>query len=81
MTNKITKSNKRENLVNDLQAKCAKDDLKGIWKSIKLAANLPTTSNLQSKNNEHLNAQKLNDHFCSFEYKSRIINRTIYRIT
>ena len=39
--------------------------LKGIWKSIKLAANLPTKSNPQSKINEHLDATKLNEHFCN----------------
>ena len=49
MTNKITKTNKRENLVNDLKAKSAKNDLRRIWKSIKLAANLPTKSNPKVK--------------------------------
>ena len=65
MTNKITKANKRENLVNDLKAKSAKNDLKGIWKSIKLAANLSTKSNHQSNSNEYLDATKLNEHFCN----------------
>ena len=61
----MTKANKRENLVNDLKAKSAKNDLKGIWKSIKLAANLPTKSNPQSKINEQLDAKKFNEHFCN----------------
>ena len=38
ITNKITKANKRENLVNDLKAKSAKNDLKGIWKLINFLA-------------------------------------------
>ena len=42
LTNKITKTNKRENLVNDLKSKSAKNDLKvKDWKSIKLAATYP----------------------------------------
>ena len=47
LTNKITKSNKRENLVNDLKSKSAKNDLKGIYKSIQLAVNLPSKTNTQ----------------------------------
>ena len=47
----------------DLKAKSAKNELKGIWKSIKLAANLPTKINPQSNANENLDAKKLNEHF------------------
>ena len=65
LTNKITKANKRENLVNDLKAKSAKNDIKGIWQSIKLAANLPTKTNTQSNVDDKLiNAESLNKHFC-----------------
>ena len=73
ITNKITKANKRENLVNDLKAKSAKNDLRGIWKSIKLAANLPIKSNSQNKINEHLDANKFNEHFCNIGPKLRKI--------
>ena len=65
LTNKITKANKRENLVNDLKAKSAKNDLKGIWKSIKLATNLPTKTNSQPSVDEKiLSAENMNKHFC-----------------
>ena len=65
LTNKITKANKRENLVNDLKSKSAKNDLKGIWQSIKLATNLPTMTNTQSNiDNEIINAETMNKHFC-----------------
>ena len=65
LTNKFTKANKRENLVNDLKAKSAKNDLKGIYQSIRLAANLPSKSNTQSiKDDKIINAENLNEHFC-----------------
>ena len=65
LTNKITKTNKRETLVNDLKSKSAKNDLKGVWKSIKLAANLPTKTNTQPKVDEQvINAENMNKHFC-----------------
>ena len=65
LTTKITKSNKKDNLINDLKAKSSRNDLRGTWKSIKLAANLPTKSNnLNLVNTENLNAESLNDHFC-----------------
>ena len=65
ITNKITKLNKRENLLKDLKAKSAKNDLKGIWQSIKLATNLPTKTNTQSNvDNKVVNSESLNKHFC-----------------
>ena len=61
LTTKITKANKRQNLLDDLKVKSSKNDLKGIWNSIKLAANLPTKSNTQpSVDNELINAENLN---------------------
>ena len=57
MINKITKANKIENLVNDLKEKSAKNNLKGIGKSIKLTANLSTKSNPQGNANEYLRPQ------------------------
>ena len=65
LTNKITKANKRENLVNDLKTKSAKNDLKGIWQSIKLAANLPIKASSKCKvDDKIINAESLNKHFC-----------------
>ena len=57
--------------MNYLKAKSAKNDLKGIWKSIKLAANLPTKSNSQNKVNDQLDANKFNEHFCNIGPKLR----------
>ena len=37
---KVSRSCKQANIVNDLKAKSVKNDLKGIWKTIKLASNL-----------------------------------------
>ena len=44
--------------------KC-KNDLKGCWKTIKVAANMPTKSNIQPKIDEQIiDADKMNEHFC-----------------
>ena len=51
--------------MNDLKAKSSKNDLKGIWKSIKLAANLPTKPSTQDNVDENLDATKLNEQFCN----------------
>ena len=37
---KLSKLNKRQNVINDLKAKSIKNDLKGIWKTIKKASNI-----------------------------------------
>ena len=58
-TNRITKFNKRQNLIDDLKAKSSKNDLKGIWKSIKSAANMSPTTNTQT-----LDVNLMNQHFC-----------------
>ena len=43
---KISRTCKRQNIIKDLKAKSAKNDLKGIWKTIKHASNInPTTRN------------------------------------
>ena len=65
LTTKITKTNKQENVVNELKAKSAKNDLKGVWQTIRLAANLPTKSNKQnSPQYKNIDASSLNEHFC-----------------
>ena len=66
LTTKLTKTNKKENVVNELKAKSSKNDLKGVWQTIKLAANLPTKSNtINSPPNDNIDASSLNEHFCT----------------
>ena len=62
-------------MLSDLKAKSSKNDLKGIWKSIKLAANLPTKNTSQfNMENESFNAENMNKHFCDIgpKLKSKI---------
>ena len=40
-TTKLSRNNRRTNVITELTAKCAKNDLKGVWKTIKKASNLP----------------------------------------
>ena len=56
--------NKKANLAKDLRQKSAKKDLKGVWKSLKFAANMAPKSNKQPSS-VNLDANKLNDHFCT----------------
>ena len=59
----ISRRDRKENIVKDLKAKSSKNDLKGIWKTIKTASNLPVNSN---KNiNEDLDAEGVNKYFTS----------------
>ena len=60
---KISKRDRRQNVVNDLKAKSAKNDLKGIWKTIKLASNLPVSSSKNIK--DDLDEEALNKFFTS----------------
>ena len=47
--NKLSKHCRRSNIIDDLKVKSAKNDLKGIWKTIKLASNMaPSTHNGQT---------------------------------
>ena len=62
-TKKITKFNKRQNLIDDLNAKSSRNDLKGVWKSIKLAANMSPT-NTQNNSKGMPDANLMNQHFC-----------------
>ena len=77
LTNKITKANKRENQVNDLKSKSAKNDLRGIYKSIQLAANHLSKTNTQPNVDEQvINAENMNKHFCEVGPK---LNATVLR--
>ena len=60
---KISKRDRKQNIINDLKAKSAKNDLKGIWKTIKFASNLPVTSTRNFK--DDLNEENLNKFFAS----------------
>lgn len=60
----LSKKNKQTNIVNDLKQKSASNDLKGIWKTIKSAANLSPSSNKVSTDSKcPLDPVKLNEHF------------------
>ena len=61
-TTKLSRNNRRTNMINELQAKCAKNDLKGVWKTIKKASNLPVKA---TKAIENLNVDVANDFFTS----------------
>ena len=59
---KLSKANKRENVINDLKAKSARNDLKGIWKTIKRASIIsPGASNTEASCN--LDPNDVNDFF------------------
>ena len=72
LVTKITKVNKRQNIVNDLKAKSTKNDLKGIWKTIKLAANIAPSTNTQDKNVCPLHPEELNQHFSTVGPKLQV---------
>ena len=59
----ISRRDRKQNIVEDLKAKSAKNDLKGIWKTIKMASNLPTNSSVRP--NHQLNENDLNKYFTS----------------
>ena len=53
---------KKENIILDLTKKCKKNDLKGVWKTIKFASNLPTKKSKASPIS-NLDADKTNSYF------------------
>ena len=54
-TTKLARNNRRTNVMTELQAKCAKNDLKGVWRTIKKASNLPVKA---TNANENLNVDR-----------------------
>ena len=60
-TTKLSREVRCSNVVKDLTAKSLKNDLKGIWKTIKYAANLP--SKKSSSHCSNLNIHAVNLHF------------------
>ena len=60
---KLSGENRRTNIVQDLTVKSARNDLKGIWKTIKHASSLPGKSTKTSPSN--LNVNGVNLHFAT----------------
>ena len=61
---KISRRDRKQNTVNDLKTKSAKNDLKGIWKTIKLSSNLSTKNSGKNARND-LDVEILNKFFTS----------------
>ena len=57
----LSRNNRRENIIKELKAKCAFNDLKGVWKTIKKASNLPVKAS--SNVNTNLNVEQTNQFF------------------
>ena len=61
---KLSRNCKRSNIIKDLKAKSIKNDLKGIWKTIKLASNMaPNTK--QDKIPTDIDSELFNTHFAN----------------
>ncbi len=61
-TTKLSRNRKRENVITELKAKSAMNDLKGVWKTIKKASNIPVKA---TNANNNLDANKSNEYFAS----------------
>ena len=62
--NKVAKHCKQSNIINDLKVKSVKNDLKGIWKTIKLASNInPNVSSEETVSDG--NPEIFNSHFAT----------------
>ena len=57
----LSRNDRRENVITELKAKCALNDLKGVWKTIKKASNLPIKAN--SNVNSNLDVNNTNQFF------------------
>ena len=60
LTTTLSRNDKRMNIITELKAKCAINDLKGVWKTIKKASNLPVKAN---NVNIDLDVDKTNEFF------------------
>ena len=70
LVTKLSKQNKRQNVINDLKGKSEKNDIKGIWKTIKLASNIASGNN-DNNNKCDINANEFNEHFCNIGPKKK----------
>ena len=61
---KLSRNCKRSNLIKDLKAKSIKNDLKGIWNTIKLASNMTPTTKIDQMSCEN-DPEIFNTHFAS----------------
>ena len=69
LVTKLKKYNIRQNVINDLKVKSSFNDLKGIWKTIKLASNMAPSGNPQGHGkSSNLEAHTLNKHFTNVGY-------------
>ncbi len=62
LTTKISRINKRDNVISELKAKSYVNDLKGVWKVIKRASNLPVKA---TNNSNNLDANETNTYFAT----------------
>ena len=62
LTTKMARDNVKKNVITELMAKSALNDLKGVWKTIKKASNLPSKA---INNNNNLDANDANKFFAS----------------
>ena len=60
---KISRRDRKQNTVDELKAKSAKNDLKGIWHTIKKASNLPTIKTNTKNYKDQLDEEELNKFF------------------
>ena len=60
ITTRLSRENVKKNVITDLLGKSAMNDLKGVWKTIKKASNLPTKA---TNTNNNLNAEETNNFF------------------
>ena len=67
LVTKLSKQSKRQNVIEDLKEKSLKNDLKGIWKTIKLASNI--SNNTHDNNKCTVTAEDMNNHFSSIGSK------------
>ena len=69
LVTKLKKFNKRQNVIKDLKVKSSCNDLKGIWKTIKLASNMAPSGNPQNNLKPcNIEPTELNEHFCKVGY-------------
>ena len=61
LVTKLSKSNKRQNVVRDLKDKSIRNDIKGIWKTIKIASNISVKEDNLSKCD--ITPDEFNTHF------------------
>ena len=60
---KLSRRDRKQNIAKDLKAKSSRNDLKGIWKTIKMASNLQIST--KSSQLDHLDENNVNKYFTS----------------